>query len=75
MILPMAQKTSSSERIEHLKDCLSKVANHRDKAAFSILFDHYAPLLRSYSLAREPGAELIADELAQEVMIRVLVKS
>jgi len=75
MILPMAQKTSSPERIEHLKDCLSKVANQRDKAAFSILFDHYAPLLRSYSLAREPGAELIADELAQEVMIRVWLKA
>ena len=71
----MAQKKLPSEHIEHLKDCLSKVATHRDKAAFSTLFDHYAPLLRSYSLAREPGAELIADELAQEVMIRVWLKA
>ena len=71
----MAQKNLPSEHIEHLKDCLSKVATHRDKAAFSTLFDHYAPLLRSYSLAREPGAELIADELAQEVMIRVWLKA
>ena len=71
----MARETSPSERIEHLKDCLSKVAIQRDKAAFSILFDHYVPLLRSYSLVREPGAELIADELAQEVMIRVWLKA
>jgi len=75
MIRPMAQKNSPSEHIEHLRDCLSKVAIQRDKAAFSILFDHYAPLLRSYSLVREPGAELIADELAQEVMIRVWLKA
>ena len=71
----MAQKNSPSERIEHLRDCLSRVATHRDKAAFSTLFDHYAPLLRAYSLMREPGAELIADELAQEVMIRVWLKA
>jgi RNA polymerase sigma factor (sigma-70 family) len=75
MIQPKVQKHSSSECIEHLKDCLSKVVKQRDKAAFSVLFDHYAPLLRSYSLAREPGAELIADELAQEVMIRVWLKA
>ena len=75
MIRPMVQKNSSSEHIEHLRDCLSRVAIQRDKTAFSILFDHYAPLLRSYSLVREPGAELIADELAQEVMIRVWLKA
>ena len=71
----MGQKNSSTERIEQLKECLARVANDRDKAAFSTLFDHYAPLLRAYSLVREPGADLIADELAQEVMIRVWLKA
>lgn len=71
----MAQNTSSPEGIEKLKDCLARVANQRDKAAFSVLFDHYVPLLRAYSLVREPGAELVADELAQEVMIRVWLKA
>ena len=71
----MGQKNSSAERIEQLKGCLARVANDRDKAAFSTLFDHYAPLLRAYSLVREPGADLIADELAQEVMIRVWLKA
>lgn len=75
MIRPMAQKKSSSERIEQLRGCLSKVADHRDKDAFAILFDHYVPQLRAYSLVREPGAELVADELAQEVMIRVWLKA
>lgn len=75
IISPMEQKKSSAELVTQLKDCVTKVADQRDKTAFSILFDHYAPLIRAYSLAREPGANLIADELAQEVMIRVWLKA
>jgi RNA polymerase sigma factor (sigma-70 family) len=75
MTSSMGPKNSSAERIEQLRDCLARVASDRDKAAFSSLFDHYAPLLRAYSLVREPGADLIADELAQEVMIRVWLKA
>jgi|TARA_B110000971_G_scaffold112897_1_gene115771 RNA polymerase sigma-70 factor (ECF subfamily) len=54
---------------------MTRIATHSDKAAFSTLFDHYAPLIRAYSLAREPGANLVADELAQEVLIRVWLKA
>ncbi|MBT5559387.1 MAG: RNA polymerase subunit sigma-70, partial [Proteobacteria bacterium] len=53
-----------------LSECIALVANVLDKQAFTILFDHYAPLIRAYSLAQEPGADLVADELVQEVMIR-----
>ncbi len=55
--------------------CIVRVAENRDKAAFAELFDHYAPLIRAYSLAREPGADLVADELVQEVMSRVWLKA
>jgi len=71
----MAQEKSSTELIEKHKDCIGRVANQRDKAAFSVLFDHYAPLIRAYSLAREPAADLVADELVQEVMIRIWLKA
>ena len=54
---------------------MRRVAQGRDRAAFAELFDHYAPQIRAYSLAREPGAELIADELVQEVMTRVWLKA
>jgi len=54
---------------------MARVSNARDKKAFTTLFDHYAPLIRAYSLAREPGANLVADELVQEVMIRVWLKA
>lgn len=54
---------------------MEKIARDRDKTAFEQLFDHYAPLIRAYSLAREPGADLVADELAQEVMLRIWLKA
>jgi RNA polymerase sigma-70 factor (ECF subfamily) len=58
-----------------LTSCLARVASNRDKQAFAKLFDHFVPLIRAYSLAREPGADLVADDLAQEVMIRIWQKA
>ena len=71
----MVKNTTQSELVTRLTDCLSRVAEQRDKNAFAQLFDHYAPLIRAYSLAREPGADLVADELAQEVMLRIWLKA
>ena len=71
----MANKEASSDKLATLSAQMQRVAENRDKQAFAELFDHYAPLLRAYSLAREPGAELIADELVQEVMTRVWLKA
>jgi RNA polymerase sigma-70 factor (ECF subfamily) len=71
----MASKRSPGDKLTELSACLSLVANNRDKEAFAQLFDHYAPLIRAYSLARDPGAELVADELVQEVMSRVWLKA
>ncbi len=71
----MVQSKTAAEKITRLKNCIARIASHRDKDAFSTLFDHYAPLIRAYSLAREPGSSLIADELAQEVLIRVWLKA
>ncbi|MFT7532336.1 MAG: DNA-directed RNA polymerase specialized sigma24 family protein [Gammaproteobacteria bacterium] len=71
----MAQNKASTEKLALLKDCIHKVATQRDKEAFACLFDHYAPSIRAYSLAKEPGADLVADELAQEVMLQVWLKA
>ncbi len=71
----MTNRQGPSEKLAALGACMAKVANERDKSAFAELFDHYAPQLRAYSLAREPGAELVADELVQEVMTRVWLKA
>lgn len=71
----MVQTSQTKIPQQTLKEWLQAVANQRDQAAFKLLFDHYVPLLRAYSLAREPGAALLADELAQEVMIKVWNKA
>ena len=71
----MTTSKTNSERLARLTECLDNVARHRDRQAFESLFDHYAPLIRAYSLAREPGADLVADELVQEVMTRVWLKA
>ena len=71
----MAHKRSSGDKLTALKACLTRVAEDRDREAFAQLFDHYAPLIRAYSLARDPGANLVADELVQEVLSRVWLKA
>lgn len=71
----MSKRQTSSDKLAHLSECMRRVAEQRDKLAFAELFDHYAPQLRAYSLAREPGAELVADDLAQEVLTRVWLKA
>ena len=71
----MVRPSKPNKKVELLSECIASVANARDKQAFTTLFDHYAPLIRAYSLAREPAADLVADELAQEVMIRVWLKA
>jgi RNA polymerase sigma-70 factor (ECF subfamily) len=71
----MTNALSPGDKLAQLGECLTRVAQHRDKQAFEQLFDHYAPLIRAYSLARDPGAGLLADDLVQEVMTRVWLKA
>jgi len=71
----MENRNVASDKLATLNACMTKVAKQRDRAAFADLFDHYAPLIRAYSLVREPGADLVADELVQEVMTRVWLKA
>lgn len=54
---------------------LLAVARERDRAAFERLFDHFVPLVRAFSLSAQPGAKLLADEVAQEVMIKIWNKA
>jgi RNA polymerase sigma factor (sigma-70 family) len=48
----MTKQLDSSEKLAQMSLCITDVADNRDKAAFARLFDHYAPLIRAYSLAR-----------------------
>jgi RNA polymerase sigma factor (sigma-70 family) len=66
---------ATTEQQHRFCHCMQKIADSRDKEAFEVIFDHFAPLVRAFSLAREPGAALMADELAQMVLIKVWEKA
>ena len=50
------------------------VARTRDRAAFTALFDHFAPRIKAY-LLRAGADEALADELAQEALLAVWRKA
>jgi RNA polymerase sigma-70 factor (ECF subfamily) len=50
------------------------VATHRDRSAFSSLFEHFAPLVKTF-MRRSGVTEASADELAQETMFMVWRKA
>ncbi|WP_425641874.1 sigma-70 family RNA polymerase sigma factor [Marinomonas gallaica] len=68
-----------SETINDSKNALledmTQVAVARDTRALERLFDHYAPRIRAFCLSAQPGANLMADDIAQEVMIRIWNKA
>lgn len=68
-----------SETINDSKNALledmTQVAVARDTRSLERLFDHYAPRIRAFCLSAQPGANLMADDIAQEVMIRIWNKA
>lgn len=54
---------------------IAAVAINRDRVAFERLFRAFVPMIRAFSLKAYPGASLMADEVAQEVMIKVWEKA
>jgi RNA polymerase sigma-70 factor (ECF subfamily) len=53
---------------------VAAVATHRDREAFTRLVEFYAPRVRGYLMARGASTS-IADELTQEVMLKVWLKA
>jgi RNA polymerase sigma-70 factor (ECF subfamily) len=71
-------KTSLDKKEQNLArwKCLIKaVAEDRDEQAFAGLFDDFAPKIKAFSLAAQPGATMVADELVQEVMLKIWNKA
>ena len=62
--------------LDHLKwsRLIVAVATHRDRAAFSTLFEYFAPRLKTY-MQRSGATEAGAEELAQEAMLTVWRKA
>lgn len=66
---PSENKAGNGER--DWATVISKIANERDQQAFSDFFDYFAPKIKAFSHAKQPGADLVADDLVQDVMIKV----
>ena len=66
--------TSGGSDTAAMTDLLVAVAERKDKAAFSQLFAHYAPRIKSY-LMRQGANQASAEELSQEAMLSVWRKA
>ena len=77
VLLRMAEKTHiplPSSRQEDFAALLFRVANARDRAAFVMIFDHFAPRVKSFMMRKGASAE-VAEDLVQETMIAVWSKA
>jgi RNA polymerase sigma-70 factor, ECF subfamily len=77
VLLQMAEKTKSPLSPASQVDfgaLLALVAKSRDRVAFSQLFDHFGPRLKSFMMRKGASPEL-AEDLVQETMIAVWTKA
>lgn len=72
----MKQSAVENPQNEQWNSCLTRVAGQADRTAFYELFRHFAPLIKRYALSTQPRlTEAQAEEVVQEVMIKVWVKA
>ena len=65
----------SSRRTDEWSECLSLMAEKEDRAAFTRLFRHFAPLIKAFALSGSNMSATHADELVQETMLKVWQKA
>ena len=62
-------------RTDEWSECLVLIARNEDRAAFTRLFRHFAPLLKAFALSGSNLSATLADELVQEAMLKVWQKA
>jgi RNA polymerase sigma factor (sigma-70 family) len=65
----------SGKRTDEWSECLSLIGQNEDRAAFTRLFRHFAPLMKAFALSGSTLSANNADELVQEVMLKVWQKA
>ena len=58
----------SGRRTDEWSECLVLIAEKQDRAAYTRLFRHFAPLIKAFALSGSALSSTHADELVQEVM-------
>ena len=66
---------AGGRRTDEWSECLALIARDEDRAAFSRLFRHFAPLMKAFALSGSSLSASNADELVQEVMLKVWQKA
>ncbi len=66
---------SPSLRNDEWSLCLAEIAENQDRAAFTRFFRHFAPLIKAFALSGSTLSQTHADELVQEVMLKVWQKA
>jgi RNA polymerase sigma-70 factor, ECF subfamily len=74
MTLNMTENFTPKPRNDEYSALLTRVAEVRDRAAFAVLFDHFAPRVKSFMMRKGSNAEQ-AEDLVQEAMIAVWTKA
>lgn len=69
------QWPAPGRRTDEWSECLVEIARSQDRAAFSRLFRHFAPLIKAFALSGSTMSANHADELVQEVMLKVWQKA
>jgi RNA polymerase sigma-70 factor (ECF subfamily) len=62
-------------RTDEWSECIVLIANKQDRAAFTRFFRHFAPLIKAFALSGSSLSASVADELVQEVMLKVWQKA
>lgn len=65
----------TGRRTDEWSECLTLIAANEDRAAFTRLFRHFAPLVKAFALSGSSLSATHADELVQEVMLKVWQKA
>ena len=67
--------TITGRRTDEWSECLTLIAQNEDRAAFTRLFRHFAPLIKAFALSGSNLSATLADELVQETMLKVWQKA
>ena len=65
----------TGRRTDEWSECLVLIGEKQDRAAFTRFFRHFAPLIKAFALSGSSLSASHADELVQEVMVKVWQKA
>ena len=73
-IFAMTEMSLPNARSDQFVDLLTRIAASKDRAAFGVVFDHFAPRVKSFMMRKGSNAEQ-AEDLVQETLIAVWSKA